>query len=155
MIPAFDALTGALPPGDHRATLEEIGSRFGFTPRRRWLLKGLRAAVKAFWLAGIDDIFIDGSFCTEKPDPGDVDGYWVEPDDGVYDRIDPYWIDFEMILVPHVRKRKWRMWVDHGVEFFIHPAMQARAMVGFPEFFRQDSDRVPRGVIQVVRSESS
>jgi len=24
----------------------------------------------------------------------------VEPDDGVYDRIDPYWIDFEMTLVP-------------------------------------------------------
>jgi len=155
VIPAFDSATGALPPGDHRATLEEIGSRFGFTPRRRWLLKGLRAAVEAFWLAGIDDIFIDGSFCTEKPDPGDVDGYWVEPDDGVYDRIDPYWIDFEMILVPHVRKRKWRMWVDHGVEFFIHPAMQASAAVGFPEFFRQDRNGVPRGVIQVVRSESS
>jgi hypothetical protein len=97
VIPALDPATGALPPGDHRATLEEIGGRFGFTPRRRWLLRGLRAAVRAFWTAGIEDIFIDGSFCTEKPDPGDVDGYWVEPDDGVYDRIDPYWIDFEMI----------------------------------------------------------
>ena len=30
---------------------------------------------------GIQEIFIDGSFCTEKPDPGDVDGYWVEPDE--------------------------------------------------------------------------
>src|SRR5580658_10501019 len=70
--------------------MEEIGSRFGFTPRRRWLFKGLRVAVAAFWAAGIEDIFIDGSFCTEKPDPGDVDGYWVEPDDDVYDRIDPY-----------------------------------------------------------------
>jgi hypothetical protein len=49
------------------------------------------------------------SFCTEKPDPGDVDGYWVEPDDSVYDRIDPYWIDFEVILVPNVGKWKWRM----------------------------------------------
>jgi hypothetical protein len=61
-------------------------------------LKGLRAAVKAFWLAGIEDIFIDGSFCTEKPDPGDVDGYWVEPDDDVYDRIDPYWIDLRSVV---------------------------------------------------------
>ena len=104
MIPAFDPATGALPNGDHRATLEEIEGRFGFTPRRHWLLKGLRAAVKALWAAGVEDIFIDGSFCTEKLDPGDVDGYWVEPDAGVYDRIDPYWIDFEMILVPHVRK---------------------------------------------------
>ena len=71
------------PPDDHRATLEEIESRLGFAPRCRWLLKGLRAAVKASWTAGIEDIFIDGSFCTEKPDPGDVDGYWVEPDDDV------------------------------------------------------------------------
>ena len=120
MIPAFDPVTGGLPPGDHRATLEEIGNRFGFTPRRRWLLKGLRAAVRAFWAAGIGDIFIDGSFCTEKPDPGDVDGYWVEPDNEVYGRVEPYWIDFEMVLVPQVGKWKWRMWADHGVEFFIH-----------------------------------
>jgi len=154
VIPAFDPATGALPPGDHRATLEEIGSRFGFTPRRRWLLKGLRTAVAAFWTAGIEDIFIDGSFCTEKPDPGDVDGYWVEPDDGVYDRVDPYWIDFEMVLVQQVRKWKWRMWADHGVEFFIHPAMLAKPAVGFPEFFRQDREGLPRGLIQVVRSES-
>ena len=39
-----------------------------------------------------------------ETDPGDIDGYWVEPDDGVYDRIDPYWIDFELVLVPLVRK---------------------------------------------------
>ena len=90
MIPAFDRSTGALPPGNYPATLEEmIRKRFGFTPRRRWLLKGIRAAVEAFWAAGIREIYIDGSFCTEKPDPGDVDGYWVEPDEGVYDRIDP------------------------------------------------------------------
>ena len=152
VIPAFDPATGALPPGDHRATLEEIGRRFGFTPRRRWLLKGLRAAVRAFWSAGIEDIFIDGSFCTEKPDPGDVDGYRVEPDDDVYDRIDPYWIDFQMVLVPHVRRPKWRMWADHGVEFFIHQTMQAAPVIGFPEFFRQDRDGRPRGVIQVIRS---
>jgi hypothetical protein len=116
------------------------------------LLKGLRAAVEAFWAAGIQEIYIDGSFCTEKPDPGDIDGYWVEPDEGVYHRIDPYWIDFELVLVPVVRKWKWRMWGDYGVEFFIHPAMQATPEIGFPEFFRQDRSGEPRGVIQVVRA---
>ena len=130
-----------------------MGSR-----RRRWLLKGLRVAVLAFWAAGIEDIFIDGSFCTEKLGPGDVDGYWVEPDDGVYDCIDSYWIDFEMILVPHVRKWKWRMWTDVGGSrrgVFIHPAMLAKPTIGFPEFFRQDRDGTTKGVIQVGRSESS
>ena len=126
-----------------------------FTPRRRWLLKGLRAAVEAFWAAGIQDIYIDGSFCTEKPDPGDVDGYWIEPDEGVYDRIDPYWIDFELILVPHLRKWKRRMWAHYGVEFFVHPAMRANPEMSFPEFFRQDRDGRPRGVIQVVKAARS
>jgi len=154
LIPAFEPTTGALRPGDHRATLEEIESRLGFSPRRLWLLKGLRLAVTAFWAAGIEVILLDGSFCTEKIDPGDVDGYWVEPDEGVYDRIDPYWIDFELILVQRVGKWKWRMWADHGVEFFIHPTMQAKPAVGFPEFFRQDREGLPRVVIQIIRSES-
>ena len=74
---------------------------------------------------------------------------------GVYDRIDPYWIDFELVLVPLVRKWKWRMWSDYGVEFVIHPAMQATPELGFPEFFRQDRDGQPRGLIQVVKAEIS
>jgi hypothetical protein len=63
-----------------------------------------------------------------------VDGYWVKADDGVYDRIDSHWTDFEMILVPQVRKWKWRMRWDHGVEFFIHPAMLANRQSPFRSF---------------------
>jgi len=87
----------------------------------------------------------------EKPDPGAIDGYGVEPDTGVYERIDPYWIDFELVLAPHTRRRRWRMWIDFGVEFFIHPEMQATPDLGFPQFFRQDRDGRPRGVVQVVQ----
>jgi hypothetical protein len=68
------------------------------------LLRRLRTAVEAFWAAGIEEMYVDGGFYTQKPDPGDVDGYWVEPDADVYDRIDPYWIDFELVLVPLLRK---------------------------------------------------
>jgi hypothetical protein len=151
LIPPFDPETGGLPPGDHQATLDEIRKRLGFTPRRRWLCKGLYAAVGAFWKAGIEEIYIDGSFCTEKPDPGDVDGYWVEPDLEVYDRIDPYWVDFTPLFVATARRWKWRMWADHGVEFFIHPAMEATGDEAFPEFFRHDRAGRPRGVIRVIR----
>ena len=115
--------------------MEAIEKRLGFTPRRRWLLKGLRAAVQAFWAADIAEVYIDGSFCTEKPDPDDIDGYWIEPGAEVYERIDPYWIDFSLVLAPAVRKWKSRMWIDHGLEFFIHPAMQAGPEESFPEFF--------------------
>src|SRR5215217_2814994 len=61
LIPAFDPATGALPPGDHQAAMEQIAKLFGFMPRRPWLLKGLRAAVEAFWAGAITDIYIDGS----------------------------------------------------------------------------------------------
>ena len=47
------------------------------------------------------------------------------------------------------------MWADRGLEFFIHPAMQASPEMGFPEFFRQDRDGRPRGVIQVVKAGQS
>ena len=36
-----------------------------------------------------------------------------------------------MVFIPHVRKGKWRVWADHGVEFFIHPVMHAGPSVGF------------------------
>lgn len=149
MIPDFDPETGALPPGDYEASLIEITNKLGFSPRRRWLLKGLREALRAFRGAGIQEIYIDGSFCSEKPDPGDIDGYWVEPDHDVYERLDPYWTDFNPIFAPNMRRFKCRMWVDHGLEFFIHPAMHASGDVGFPDFFRQDRDGRPRGVIQI------
>jgi len=47
------------------------------------------------------------------------------------------------------------MWADHGVEFFVHPAMQASPELGFPEFFRQNRNGQPRGVIQVVKTAQS
>jgi len=111
--------------------------------------------VEAFWAAGTEEIYIDGSFCTEKPDPGDIDGYWIEPDAQVYERTDPYWIDFELVPVPHTRKWKWRMRIDYGVEFFIHPAMLAAPDLAFPNFFRHDRNGMPRGVIRVVTDKKS
>jgi hypothetical protein len=100
--------------GDHLATLAEITLVLGFTPRRLWLIQGLTKAMEAFWAAGIHEVFIDGSFCTNKPDPGDIDGYWVEPDEEIYDRLDPYWFDFRLVMVPSLWKRKWRMWAVQG-----------------------------------------
>ena len=115
-------------------------------------MNGLPMAIEAFWAAGIEEVYIDGSFCTSKPDPGDIDGYWVEPDAEIYERIDPYWIDFTLVSVPQSGKLKWRVWVEHGLEFFIHPAMGAAPDVGFPEFFRSDRDGRPRGVIRLMKA---
>jgi hypothetical protein len=65
---------GYLPPGVHRATLDEIVARFGVGSEQReaaghsllWLLPMCRAA-------GIVRIIVNGSFVTSTPNPNDAD----------------------------------------------------------------------------------
>src|ERR687887_116572 len=75
MIPPFDA-AGNLPPGVHEATWDEFVGRFGTTPRRLALLAGLKAALDVLRAAGCRRAYVDGSFVTARPDPGDFDACW-------------------------------------------------------------------------------
>jgi len=46
----------------------------------RWrlgLVQNLRILVEQLWKEGITEIFIDGSFATDKLHPNDIDGYFV------------------------------------------------------------------------------
>jgi hypothetical protein len=83
MIPPFEP-TGKLPAEIHEVTWKELPSRLGFTPRRVRLLAGLRSALSLLKQAGCRQVYIDGSFVTTKPHPGDVDVCWavagVNPD---------------------------------------------------------------------------
>lgn len=92
MIPPFDH-NGKLPVGIHWVTWKELESRLGFTPRRVQLLAGLRTALTLLKNAGCRRVYIDGSFVTTKPQPGDFDACWtvagVEPD-----KLDPVFLDF-------------------------------------------------------------
>lgn len=80
MIPPFVQLPGSpfavLPPGIHWATMEEIEARFGQTERRAWLFEGVLAVTKALRKANCAQVFLDGSFVTEKLEPNDFDGCW-------------------------------------------------------------------------------
>lgn len=76
-IHADPALTaeGLLPPGVHIADLREIEQAFGRTPKRRFhlfqKLAQFEVFVRSFKL--FQTIYIDGSFVTDKDDPGDID----------------------------------------------------------------------------------
>ena len=81
-IPPLDA-NGLLPPGIHDATLDELEEAFGGPgagSRRRALMKSLRsylAEVKQWRM--MEELLIDGSFVTDKPDPDDIDLLLVLP----------------------------------------------------------------------------
>jgi hypothetical protein len=73
MIPPLNE-HGYLPPGVHPATLEEVIARFGVGNEERqacgqslrWLLPMCRAA-------GIARVVLNGSFITDREEPGDID----------------------------------------------------------------------------------
>jgi hypothetical protein len=78
---------------------------FGTTPRRLWLLEGLRSALAELARVGCGAAYLDGSFVTDKAVPGDYDLCWDTV--GVdLDGIDPVFWD----LVPPraAQKAKYR-----------------------------------------------
>lgn len=93
MLPPFDS-RGNLPPGLHKATWDEFVERFGTTPHRRRLLKGMEKALESLRCAGCRTVYIDGSFVTLKEIPLDFDGCWdIQGTDlGV---LDPVLLNFD------------------------------------------------------------
>lgn len=70
---SFSWTTGLLPPGSDDATFDEVEAVFGATYKRRKILAGLRWVVERLRAEGVIDIYVDGSFVTDKERPGDVD----------------------------------------------------------------------------------
>ncbi|MFZ1023296.1 MAG: hypothetical protein WAN87_04095 [Thermoplasmata archaeon] len=65
---------GILAPGVHAATFDEVVELFGRTARRRALALKLGRLVHVARRCGIvREIYVDGSFVTDKADPGDID----------------------------------------------------------------------------------
>ena len=65
--------TGLLPIGIHYATWEEFEKTFATNPYRKNLLLGLRDALKILYSFGCKEIYVGGSFVTDKPEPADID----------------------------------------------------------------------------------
>lgn len=73
MIPPFNE-HGYLPPGIHRATLDEIDARFGtMSELRRVQMESVRWMVELAKQAGVQRIVLNGSFVTDIMEPNDVD----------------------------------------------------------------------------------
>jgi len=99
MIPHLIDLGGStpwlvLPPGIHSATLAEVASVFANTPHRKRLFNGFSEVVLNLWSANCAQVFLDGSFVTNNPHPGDFDGCW-DPNGVIATRLDPVLLRFE------------------------------------------------------------
>lgn len=133
MIPPLVPLLGApwtvLPPGAHFASLDEVRDTFAGNSWRRDLFNGLLRASGKLRVAGCALVYLDGSFVTGKPKPGDYDACW-----------DPQGVDrakLDQVFLEFANGRAAQKAAFNG-EFF--PSSMVCSDVGrtFLEFFQLD-----------------
>jgi hypothetical protein len=143
VIPAFD-VDGNLPPGLHAATWEEFTDRFATTPHRERLAAGLQRALRVLQSAGCRTAYVDGSFVTSKPVPGDFDACWDVT--GVVGadlaRLDPVLLDFSDERAAQKAK--------YLGELFPAQAIEGSTRRRFLDFFQIDRESGnPKGIVAI------
>ena len=101
-----------LAPGFHAFTFEQLAAvfiePFARPERRRYLLGRLEAYLREVQALGIGyELWIDGSFATEKEEPGDIDLLFVVDAEGVNALGEQGRRAFEALLVdnPTIKRR--------------------------------------------------
>jgi hypothetical protein len=148
-IPEFDPRTGWLPAGTHEATWEEIEARFGFNYRRRQMLADLSWVVKELRERGVDEIYLDGGFVSEKERTRDIDVVFVAPAGS----SSATW----GLLSPGRRAELKKVFRVHLWE---HPSPQPASnspgkYVTIKEFFETDRNGEAKGLVQLINGDSS
>lgn len=142
-IPAVDRYDDSyLPAGIHDADWAEVLVRFGFSYKRQQLLPGLRAACLAFRAAGVAYLYLDGSFVSDKKNPGDWDACF--PIQGV----DPSLLD--PVLLDYTNERRAQKAKYKGETF---PADASSGSLGPPylQFFQKNKKTgSPKGIVRIV-----
>jgi len=112
---------------------------------------------------GITDVYADGSFCSNKDRPGDIDGYfvtdwpqWVRQSKELM-AMDAAWDLGRRIPDPQGRPKP-LMWHEYKVELFPvfrrpfarHSARGGDPPVTIDAFFRESRDGRGRGIVKVL-----
>ena len=146
MIPNFITLTGCLwpllPAGVHDATLEEVQQRFVINEKREKLFIGLKRGLNHLFACGCPQVFLDGSYVTEKPNPSDYEVCWdvqfVNPAN-----LDPVFMDFDNARFNQKQK--------YLGEYFPSILIEGNSGKPFLDFFQTDKETgKPKGIIRIT-----
>ena len=145
MIPAFINLPGApwpvLPPGVHRATMNDIHSRFAHTFHRQLLFQGLSKALRSLLSVGCERLYLNGSYVTSKPRPEDYDACW-DPAGVNEQALDPVFMTFNQGRMAQKAR--------FGGEFFPSTTLAGTSGKNFLDFFQTDRHTLqPKGIILI------
>ncbi len=132
MIPPLDE-SGCLPPGVHRATVDEVEACFGRQSEvRRVQMESVRWMVELAVRAGAQRIILNGSFVTDIMEPNDVDCVLLFAPGGRRDRqaLKQLRRPLPFLSIALVDRRDFK----HLVE----------------DFFAHDRSGTPKGMIEVL-----
>jgi len=172
LLPDFTA-EGLLPPGDYPLTLQQLSqSMLVVGPRpvpqgwdvrgRRDLVNNLAVLVGQLHQVGITDIYIAGSFVQNKPDPDDIDGYYVVDPLLYATTQQPQLLQINPLipLVPVqatweyiASKGKARPLLcrDYRIEFFSELSIVIPGSPGsWSYFLRHTRDDKPKGIVRII-----
>jgi len=145
MIPDFISYPGCLwpllPPGIHDSDMNEIYSKFVYNQRRKDLFDGFKRGLDNIFLSGCPQVFLDGSYVTEKPFPNDYEVCW----DPRF--VDPDKLDSVFFVLDNHRQAQKQIYMG---EYF--PSILVEGSTGKPflEFFQKDkATGNPKGIIRI------
>jgi hypothetical protein len=129
-----------LPPGIHDASLNDVKTQFATNPNRKRLFEGFLRAFTALQKAGSKEILLDGSFVTDKTNPGDFDCCWNSSGIDV-SKLDPVFLHFTDKRAAQKKK--------YGGEFFPF-GLGVGATDFFLNFFQKEKDTdKTKGILRV------
>jgi len=142
MIPDFNS-NGGLPPGEHAATLSDVEHRYSTNPTRTAQFTGLKRAALALAAAGCPTLWLNGSYITDKAEPGDYDATFdAEPIDWItLGLAEPELLDFD---APRSTQKR-----TYGGELI--PTLAAG--VDFVDFFQTNRNGERKGIIRIDLTE--
>ena len=139
MIPEFVDIGApwlVLPMGIHTATLKDVEARFATNERRKKLFRGLVKACEALRKAGCTAVYLDGSYVTDLPHPGDYDVCW-----------NTLHVDVSKLDKVFLERSRKNQKAKYGGEFFPSSAL-ADGSHRFIQFFQTDKETgLEKGII--------
>lgn len=148
-IPDFEE-NGELPAGIHVATLLEVLEKFGTaSEKRKFLVSGLKLVIKQFKQVGVQRIYVDGSFTSDKEGPNDIDGCWSTEgvDEKMLNLLDRDFWQFSSIEEFNECREEIKR--KYGLDFYIAEWNEGSTGKPFPEYFQTTRDGRPKGIIQI------
>jgi hypothetical protein len=132
MIPPFNE-NGYLPPGVHKASLDEIAERFGRQSEMRVAqMDSVRWLVDMARRVGVERIVLNGRFATAIPEPNDVDCLLL---------VSPAFVEVEEVEIAF----------EDGLPFLeIEIVSRSEFDYFVRRFFSEDRDNIPKGMIEVI-----